>query len=91
MAGPAADVFSRKWALVVILCMIPLFLLFALRGNPARGRAAALAGGIIMTAARARWNLRRNIWFWFVLAIMVAALTPARVDENPSRRYTISL
>jgi hypothetical protein len=64
------DVFSRKWLLVVILCMVPLFLLFAVQGDPGRGRAAAICGAVGMTAIRACWHLRKHAWFWAVFALM---------------------
>ena len=68
----APDPFTRKWLLVVILCIVPLFFLFAVLGNPGRGRAAAICGGVGMTAIRACWNLRKYVWFWIALAVMVA-------------------
>lgn len=67
------DPFTRKWLLVVILCMVPTFFLFAVfLGDPGRGRAAAICGAVGMTAIRACWHLRRHAWFWIVLAVMVA-------------------
>lgn len=65
------DVFSRKWLLVVILCMVPPFLLFALQGDPGKGRAAAICTGVLMTAIRALWSLKSHVWFWVTAALMV--------------------
>ena len=66
------DVFTRKWLLMVILCMVPAFFLFALLGDPGRGRAGAISVGVSMTAIRACWNLRKHIWFWATAAILIA-------------------
>lgn len=40
--GKSPEVCTRKWLLVVILCMVPGFFLFAAFGNLARGRATAI-------------------------------------------------
>jgi hypothetical protein len=67
------DLFTRKWLLVVILCMIPPFVLFAFLGHdPGRGRAASGSVIVIMYAARACWNLRKHAWLWVTLAIVIA-------------------
>jgi hypothetical protein len=65
------DVFTRKWLLVVLLCMVPSFFSFALLGDPGRGRAAAICVGVGMTVTRACWNSRTHAWFWIVLAVMI--------------------
>lgn len=66
------DPFTRKWLLVVILCMVPTFFLFAVvLGDPGRGRAAAICVGVGMMAIRACWHLRSHEWFWIVLTVMV--------------------
>ena len=67
------DLFTRKWLLVVILCMIPPFVLFAFLGHdPGRGRAASGSVIVLMYAARACWNLRKHTWFWVTFAIIIA-------------------
>jgi multisubunit Na+/H+ antiporter MnhB subunit len=70
--GESLDVFSRKWLLVVILCCLPLFLLFAVLGDPGGGRAAMIAAGVNMTAMRACWNLRKHRWFWMLAGLVIA-------------------
>jgi len=59
----SADLFSRRWQLVVILCLLPLFLLFAVLGELGRERAAAISLGAIIVAAKTRWDLKKYIWF----------------------------
>ena len=66
------DVFTRKWLLMVILCMVPPFFLFALLGDPGKGRAAAVSVGVSMTVIRACWDLRKHVWFWTTAAILIA-------------------
>lgn len=71
-SNQSPDVFSRKWLLIVILCMVPLFFLFALSGDPGRGREAAISGGLIAMAIKARWDLRKYAWFWAIAAVLIA-------------------
>jgi hypothetical protein len=66
------DPFSRKWLLLVILCVVPLFFLFAVLGDPGRGRASGICAGVCMTAIRACWNLRKRVSFWMIAAILIA-------------------
>lgn len=68
----APDVFTRKWLLIVIVCSMPLFFLFAFRGDPGRGRAAGISAAVCMTAIRACWNLRKHVWFWPIAAVLIA-------------------
>jgi hypothetical protein len=65
------DVFTRKWLLVMILCLVPPFFLFVLLGDPGRGRAAAICTCVCMTAIRACWDLRKHLWFWVTAAILI--------------------
>jgi len=64
------DAFTRRWLLVVILCGIPAFFLFA--GDPGRGRAAAVSVAVFLTVIRACWNLRRYPLFWVTAAVLLA-------------------
>jgi hypothetical protein len=57
------ELFSRKWLLLVCLCLVPLFLLFGFLGYPGKGRAATLFAGVVATAIRASWNLRKHVWY----------------------------
>jgi energy-coupling factor transporter transmembrane protein EcfT len=66
------DVSPRKWLLVTILCMVPVFLLFAYFGYPGKGRAAAIATGAIMLAVAGRSGLKSQRWFWVTLTIIIA-------------------
>jgi hypothetical protein len=70
------DVFTRKWLLMVMLCLIPLFFLFVFLGYPGNGRAAVICAGVLATAVKAKWNLRENSWFWATVAILIAIHIP---------------
>ena len=76
------DSLTRKSVLVIALCAIPLFLLFAFLGDPARGRAAAICAFVIMLSARIFWSLRRHVLFWLALIIAIPCQIPL-VVLNP--------
>lgn len=65
------DVFTRKWLLIESLFAIPVFFLFAVLGDPGRGRAAAICVYTLMTAICALWNLKCHIFFWVTAVLMV--------------------
>lgn len=65
------EVFGRKWLLLVIQSMVPPFLLFALLGDPGRGRAAAISVGVIAAAVKACWDMRKHTWFWATAAVLI--------------------
>ncbi len=68
---------NRKWGYIAILCGLPFFFLFAvLRDEPGKGRAAGICVAVIVTAARARWNLKVYPWFWLTLAAMCVLNAP---------------
>jgi hypothetical protein len=65
------DVFTRKWLTVAIVCTVPPFLVFALLGDPGRGRAAGISTGMILMVIRACRDLKIHTWFWVTAAAMV--------------------
>ena len=76
------DNLSWKSSIVIALCASPLFFLFALLGDPGRGRAAAVCAFVIILCARIFWSLRRHVLFWFALMIAIPCQIPL-VVLNP--------
>ena len=72
----SGELFSHKWQFVVILSLLALFLLFAVVGDPGRGRAAAISLGSIVVAARLRWDLKKYVWFWITLVVVAGLHIP---------------
>jgi hypothetical protein len=68
----SADMSVRKWLLLTMLSMIPMFLLFTYFGDAGKGRAAAIATGAIMLAVGGRSSLKSQRWFWVTLTIIIA-------------------
>lgn len=59
---------DRVFAIFALLAVSPLFFWFAMRGEAAKGRAAALSAGVLIVLIRLTWGRRRYVWFWVTVA-----------------------
>ena len=75
-AGQTFGGLTPLWALIAVSCASPLFFLFALQGDPGRGRAAMFSAAVIILAIRSRWDLSQHIWFWTTVAAIVGLHVP---------------
>lgn len=65
------DKLTKKSALAIALCSSPFFFIFAYFGDLGQGRTAAICAFVIITAVWYYWDLRKHVWFWFTVAIVV--------------------
>lgn len=75
---------------------LPVFLVFTLLSNADAGLAAYIVSCVILFAIKIRWNLRKHIWFWAIIAIILALHVPlvfmVRWPKNaPTLFYTMPL
>jgi hypothetical protein len=56
---------------IAAVCM-PVFLLFVYLGNAEMGLVAFIVLGMTILAVGLRWNLRRHVWFWATVVIVLA-------------------
>jgi hypothetical protein len=54
----------------------PVFFLITFLYNADAGLAACIVLGIILFAIKIRWNLRKHIWFWAIIAVILALHVP---------------
>lgn len=66
------NVSDRVFAIFTLLAVSPLFFWFAMRGEAAKGRAAALSAGVLIVVIRLTWDRRRYFWFWGTMACLAA-------------------
>jgi hypothetical protein len=65
---------SQRNRIILAFCVAgPILLLSDLLGDLGRGRAAAIAAFMLIGAAQWTWDQRRNVWYWVVLAALIAA------------------
>ena len=70
------ELFTRRWLLLMLLSLVPFYSLFAFLGYPGKGRAAGICAAAIITAVRARWEVRKQLWFWVAVGILSALHVP---------------
>jgi hypothetical protein len=56
--------------------LLPMLLLFAYFGKEDVGLAAVIVLGVMAVAIKIRWNLRKHIWFWAIIAVILALHVP---------------
>jgi|SRR5579872_6888597 len=55
---------------------LPVFFLVAFFINADAGLAASIVSCVILFAIKLRWHLRKHIWFWVIIAIILALHVP---------------
>ena len=65
-----------KFALLLIFCMVPTFVVFLFFNQPelGLGTSESLAG--LLIALRATWKLREHGWYWGAVVVAVAVQIP---------------
>jgi len=67
---------NKKSVILLALCALPVFLIFAALGDPGRGRAAAVVLFVILLCGRIFWSLRRLVLFWIALTFVTLCHIP---------------
>jgi hypothetical protein len=62
--------------LKIVAILAPVFFLITFLSNADTGLAACIVLGMIMLAVKIRWNLRKHIWFWAIIAIILVLHVP---------------
>jgi hypothetical protein len=65
-----------KFALLIILCMLPTFGIFLFFDQPELGLGTCESIGVILIALRATWKLREHGWYWVAVVVSVAIQIP---------------
>jgi hypothetical protein len=56
--------------------LLPMLLLFAYFGKEDMGLAVVIVLGVMAVAIKIRWNLRKRVWFWAIIAVILALHVP---------------
>ncbi|HEX8724042.1 MAG TPA: hypothetical protein VF737_01475 [Gemmatimonadaceae bacterium] len=66
-----------QWAGIKFgLLVLPVALVFSYMGQGDLGRSLAIALVSILFAIRFRWDLRRHVWFWGTIALVLVLESP---------------
>ncbi len=56
--------------------LLPVFFLITFLYNADAGLAAYMVLGVMVFAVKLRWHLRKHIWFWAIIAVILALHVP---------------
>ena len=70
------DSLTKKSVILLSLCALPVYLLFACLGDPGRGRAATVGASVILLCAKIFWSFRKRVLFWVALTIVTLCHIP---------------
>jgi hypothetical protein len=59
---------TGKSAYLALLLALPVFILICILGKWEIGIGAWICAGLVLLIVRQRWDLRRRLWFWIVIA-----------------------
>jgi len=62
--------------LIIAAILIPVLLLFMYFGNEDLGITVVIVLAAVMVAIRIRWDLRRQLWFWETIALVLVLHIP---------------
>lgn len=62
----------KMWALIALVLCAPIYFLVAHFSTTGEARAAAVCFGVLVIVLRAFWNLRRQLWYWVIIASIVS-------------------
>ena len=61
--------FTRKWAAIFMAASFPVAVIVSSLKGIDKGVGAWICTGILLGAARSRWDLRNHVWYWIVVAL----------------------
>jgi hypothetical protein len=70
------DRLTKSAALVVTLFAVLFYFAFEYVGGSAKGRVASICAAMIVTTVWMRWDLRKRVWFWVTIAILILLHLP---------------
>jgi hypothetical protein len=62
--------------LKILSILAPVFFLFVYLGKAEMGFTVILVLGMIMLAVKLQWKLRKHVWFWATIALVLALQIP---------------
>jgi hypothetical protein len=67
---------TGKFIYLAMLCSSPVLLIFIYLGRTDQGFGASASAAVVLLAMRSSWNLRKHVWFWVAIALVVLIQVP---------------
>ena len=61
---------------IIAAILLPVYILFMVLGHEELGRSVFIVLGMMMFAIRVRWDLRKRIWFWAIVVVLLLLQIP---------------
>jgi hypothetical protein len=68
--------FTDYTGLKIGAVLLPVFFLFVYWGKADMGLAVLIVLGVTIGAIKIRWDLRKHVWFWAIIAVILALHVP---------------
>jgi hypothetical protein len=68
--------FTDYTGLKIGAVLLPVFFLFVYWGKEDMGLAVLIVLGVTIGAIKLRWDLRKHVWFWAIIAVILALHVP---------------
>ena len=68
--------FTDYTGLKIGAVLLPVFFLFVYWGKEDMGLAVLIVLGVTIGAIKLRWDLRKRVWFWAIIAVILALHVP---------------
>ena len=62
--------------LIITAIVAPVFFLFVYLGKPEMGFTVSIVLGLSIFAVKLRWRLRKHVWFWATIVVILALHVP---------------
>jgi hypothetical protein len=83
--------------LIIALMLSPVFFVITLLANADMALSACMVLAMIMIAVKIRWYLRKHVWFWVIIAVILALHIPLILmvrwpqEHAPTLFYTMPI
>ncbi len=73
---PAAKKRTDYSGVIIVALLLPVLLFFIYPGKQDMGLSVCIVLGMIVLAIRIRWDLRKRLWFWAIIVLMLLLRVP---------------
>jgi hypothetical protein len=81
--SPKAKAPTDYTGLKIVAMVAPVFFLITFLYNADAGLAACIVLGVLLVAIKIRWHLRKHLWFWAIIAVILLHVPLVFVVRRP--------
>ncbi len=77
--------------LLAAAIVLPLYFGFVYVGRPDTGKYICIGIALHLIAIRINWDLRRHVWFWATIAVLLAVHIPLLMIDFATLNWPLSM